>query len=305
MERRGASTYAYHYGGRKELQFNVGFDIANMFRHGVAFSFEPSRSVPNPVQELLPSVARFNEFVRVHPDEFADMSMWEWHRGDRIRSDRLLSPVRGNLVRKGMFVFLGKMQRTDDLDIDIIVEDLGRLLMLYRFVEGDGTFPVISATFGTPQFRAGWSHKKRRASASLAERTVDVDLRHNEIQEHLCEQLAREYGRDNVTDEWVIGTGRIDVVLRRPNGKYWFYEIKTAMSARGCIREALAQVLEYSFWPGAIEPERLFIVGEASLDRESAEYLKLLKQRFSLPIEYRTCMLAATTEHMTSDCGAC
>ena len=57
-----ADGYAYHYGGRTELQFNVGFDRPGTLRHGVAFSFEPSQSLPNPEEALLTSVRRFNEW---------------------------------------------------------------------------------------------------------------------------------------------------------------------------------------------------------------------------------------------------
>jgi len=59
--------------------------------------------------------------------------------------------------------------------------------------------------------------------------------------------------------------GRIDTVVSQDGG-YWFYEIKTAMSARACIRDALAQLLEYAYWPGAREASRLIIVGEPELD---------------------------------------
>lgn len=77
----------------------------------------------------------------------------------------------------------------------------------------------------------------------------------------------------------------MDVVVRR-GGNFWFYEIKTAMSARACIREALAQLLEYSFWPGAQQAEKLIIVGEPSLDEQSEQYLAMLRKQFSLPLEY-------------------
>jgi hypothetical protein len=58
-------SYAYHHGGRKELQFNIGFDRGGMFRHGVAFSFEPSQTLPRPEEQLLPSVRRFNEYLEL------------------------------------------------------------------------------------------------------------------------------------------------------------------------------------------------------------------------------------------------
>ena len=55
---------------------------------------------------------------------------------------------------------------------------------------------------------------------------------------------------------------------------------------RGCLREAIGQLLEYAFWPGAQEAKRLIVVGETAIDRDAAKYLCRLKERFSLPIEY-------------------
>ena len=53
------------------------------------------------------------------------------------------------------------------------------------------------------------------------------------------------------------------------------------------MREALAQLLEYSFWPGAIAAARLIIVGEPVLDADTATYLHGLRTRFSIPIYYQ------------------
>jgi hypothetical protein len=82
------------------------------------------------------------------------------------------------------------------------------------------------------------------------------------------------------------GGGKVDVVVRR-GSKYWFYEIKPIISARACIREALAQLLEYSFWPKAQEAEKLIIIGERPLDPGSSQYLIRLQKQFSLPITYQ------------------
>lgn len=91
---------------------------------------------------------------------------------------------------------------------------------------------------------------------------------------------------DAVETELPSGVGtKVDVVVRQ-GGDYWFYEIKTALTARGCLREAIGQLLEYAFWPGAQEPSRLVVVGEARLDKDGREYLSRLKERFALPIEY-------------------
>jgi hypothetical protein len=288
-----AEGYAYHYGGRTELQFNVGFDRPGTFRHGVAFSFEPSQSLPNPEEALLASVRRFNEFLELNPSEFADMSMWEWEKNERLNSDRSPTPIRADLVRRGVFVFFGKMQRADSIDYDLIVDDLSRLLAIYRFVESRDEFPTSEdGSENDDTFRPGCSVKRRFAKASLAEKILDIDLRHNELQHRLFSELESEHGKGTVATEWRSRSGKVDVVVRHPGNRYWFYEIKTALSARACIREGLAQLLEYSFWPGAREPEKLFIVGEAKLDVAAEQYLRLLRGRFSVPIEYRRCVLA-------------
>jgi len=283
--------YAYHYGGRGELQFNVGTDKPGMFRHGVAFSFESSRSLPNPEEALLTSVRRFNEFIDLHSAEYSDMSMWEWDRNDRRDSDRPITSIRPNLVRRGMFVFAGKMQPTDSIDLDLIVDDLDRLLAMYQFVEGRDEFPTLIVDTVDVPFRPGCTIKRRYATASLAERILNIDLRHNELQSLLYEELQHEHGENNVTTEWKAATGKVDVVVRPEEGHLWFYEIKTSLSARACIREGLAQILEYSYWLSGIEPEKLFIVGEPRLDPEANQYLARLRERFSIPIEYRQCVL--------------
>jgi len=278
--------YAFHYGGRTELQFNVGFEPGG-FRHGVAFSFEPSRTLPEPEETLISSVGRFNEYLTLHSRQFADMSMWHWDGDERKGSDHPPTPIQADLIRRGVFVFMGRMQAADAIDYDLIVEDFDRLLPLYRFVEGKDTFPqVAEPKKGGFQFKSGCTVKPAKTMASLAERQLNIALRHNELQTALHDHLAQLYGADDVGTELNSAGGQVDVAVRRGQ-KYWFYEIKTAMSARGCIREGMAQVLEYSFWPGAQEAEKLVIVGEPALDGDAERYLATLRGRFSLPIEYQ------------------
>ncbi len=283
---RDDEGYAFHYGGRTELQFNVGFEPGNMFRHGVAFSLERSQTLPD-ITRLLPNVKRFNEFLALYPQQFSDMSMWHWVSKERKQSDHYPAPITPDLMKEKFFIFLGKMQPSNDIDFDLIVEDFDRLLALYRFVEGKDTFPRLAEppTRGF-EFRPGCTVKLSKTTVSLVERELDVYLRQNDIQLALHDHLASLYGPQNVGTERWSGSGRVDVMVRQ-NGKFWFYEIKTAMSARGCIVEALAQLLEYSYWPGALLAEKLIIVGEPALDRDSAKYLATLREQFSLPIEYQ------------------
>ena len=66
-----------------------------------------------------------------------------------------------------------------------------------------------------------------------------------------------------------------------------FYEIKTSASPRSCIREAIGQLLEYSYWPNTVEPKEIIVVGPNALDPDGVEYLNKLRDSFSLPIEYK------------------
>lgn len=279
-------SYAFHYGGRTELQFNIGSEPDDRIRHGVAFSFEPSHTLPDP-DMLIPSVERFNEFLRVHPDQFSDMLMWYWDKKGKRSSEYSPTPIHSDLIRSGMFVFMGSMQPSNAIDYDVIVTDFVRLLTMYRFVEGHEAYPATSLkTSQGFQFKPGCTVKLSKTKASYAERQLNVSLRHNEIQNALHEHLVSVYGKNNVGTELDNADGRVDVVVRR-DGEYWFYEIKTAMSARGCIAVGLAQLLEYSFWPGAQEAEKLIIVGEPPLDADSRKYLACLNERFEIPISYQ------------------
>ena len=191
-----------------------------------------------------------------------------------------------------MFVFLGKCQPIDQIDHERILRDFDRLLPLYRYVESGGEVQPISApTESEFVFRSGRSIKALSTIATHVQKQLDITLRHNELQEALHSRLVSEFGVDNVKRELPSGVGTfIDVGVRRPNG-YWFYEIKTAHSPRACIREAIGQLLEYAFWPGAQEATRLVVVGETACDHDGQEYLRSLKERFSLPIDYEQIVL--------------
>lgn len=286
--------YAFHYGGRSELQFNIGFEHRGNLeelRYGVAFSLKPSQSLPN-IEVLYPKVRLFNDFMRQHPEKYADMRMW-YYQGKQGSDERKPSSdypptiIPPELATKGTFIVLGKRKRLSELDHESLLGDLDELLHLYISVESGGkSAPILSLTLDPFRFRPGWSTKISSTTATQAERQLDVKLIHNELQDALCRKLAKKHGEANVGAELPSGAGTsVDVVVRQNDG-FWFYEIKTAHSPRACLREALGQLLEYSFWPGSKNASRLIVVGMSALDNEGVKYLQTLKQRFSLPIEY-------------------
>jgi hypothetical protein len=275
-------TYAYHYGGRTEIQFNIGDEPEDQLRHGVAFSFETSQTLPN-IDLLIPKVARFNEYLRVNPEFFGDMLMWHWDGPLRSPGEQCPSPIPKSLIREK--VFMGRLQPKSELDFDLMVSDFDRLLDLYRFVEGSEAFPESSRAVSKFTFKSGHRESSPAPTKSISGGELDVNQRHKEIQTSLFEYLVLTHGASNVGTEVSTVSGSIDVVLRLDG--YTFFEIKTAMSARACIREGLSQILEYSYWPQSTVARSLVIVGEPALDGPAAEYIQTLKTHFSLPITYK------------------
>jgi hypothetical protein len=283
-------SWAFHHGGRSELQFNIGKEEVSGEiepRHGIAFSFELSQTLPS-IDVLIPKVRLFNDYMQLYPEVYADMRMWHY-RDEERSTDYPPGPIMPELVIAGPFVFLGKRQTAANIDYETVLNDFDRLLPLYRYVEGSGKEATVNAVAeGGFRFQPGVRDRAPATTATLAERELNVSLKHNILQAALCRRLISEFGPENVGDEQATGLGtKIDVVLRRSEDEFWYYEIKTALSPRACLREAFGQLLEYAYWPGSREAKRLIICGETALDDEGNKYLQRLRERFRLPIEYQ------------------
>jgi hypothetical protein len=217
--------WAFHHGGRRALQFNIGAEEPSGYlelRHGVAFSFELSQTLPN-LDVLVPKARRFNDYLRDYPEGYADMRMWHYRDGRRS-SDYPAGPIMWELVTEGVFVFLGKRQPATAIDYETVLSDFDRLLPLYEYVESGGREPV--AEVETPerfQFRPGVVERSPATTVSLAERELNINLKHNNLQTALCHKLISEFGAENVAAEHPNNLGtKIDVVLRRPTNRFWY-----------------------------------------------------------------------------------
>jgi hypothetical protein len=124
---------------------------------------------------------------------------------------------------------------------------------------------------------------------------ITAELLHNKIQNNLFLHLEEKYGKGSVGTEVSTGDGTsIDVVLK--NGEeYWFYEIKTANSVKATIRQAIPQLLEYSYWPDTTKATRLIIVSHLPPQPITESYLSTLRTRFNIPIYYQQFCMASTT----------
>ncbi|OOG46740.1 hypothetical protein [Rhodanobacter sp. C01] len=132
-------------------------------------------------------------------------------------------------------------------------------------------------------------HAPRPASAfaDLPPAQRFIELRHNVVQDALFAQLKAEFGKDRVWTEYPTGTGGFaDALVRHSNACCHLYEIKIAATATQVVRQAMGQLLEYSFRVGGLEPVKLFAVGEPVLDDVTRRFLARLRDDFNLEIDY-------------------
>ncbi|NQY33703.1 MAG: hypothetical protein HRT37_01785 [Alteromonadaceae bacterium] len=115
-----------------------------------------------------------------------------------------------------------------------------------------------------------------------------IKLKHNDYQYLLHEELVKIHGKENVGTEVSVNGTSIDLVVKKNEDEYWFYEIKTASTAKACIRQALGQIFEYSYWPGHQKAKKLIIVGKPIADKTEIEYVEYLRKTFDIPIEYHS-----------------
>ena len=141
--------------------------------------------------------------------------------------------------------FLGHLSSVQELDGDRILAEMNRLLPLYEYVKSKGRRQRLSKLDEEPfVFRPGCTSKAAATKASYAQQELDANLRHNLLQDALYRRLVKKHGAENVGTESSTGIGtRVDLVVRQPNG-YSFYEIKTSLQPRACMREAIGQLLE-------------------------------------------------------------
>lgn len=116
---------------------------------------------------------------------------------------------------------------------------------------------------------------RRRA----AQQGTEIDAKHVRMQNRLFESLKQRHESVSYEENFV------DLIGRDP-GLVTYYELKTAPTARMCIRQAMGQLLEYSHYPTSTPANRLIVVGEAPATDQDRTYLANIRSEFNLPIHY-------------------
>ena len=279
-------SWAFHHGGRSEIQYNIGFEDEG-FRYGLAFSLETSQSLPD-IDILYPKVLKLNCLIRENPEFFSEFKMWNWN-GDKRSEISEVTEIQQPIIRKGIFIFLGKTLKMDEIDIDEVLKTFDKLLLVYKTIETSILEPAKSVMV-KPTADFVFDNKTRAlaktANYTTIEKEINVDIRHSYLQELLQAELIDQFGKENVSMENLFNGNKIDIVVKH-KCDFHFYEVKTASSAKACVRQAIGQLFEYAFGNGKMNASNIYVAGEFPIDNETETYLKYLREEFKIPIYYR------------------
>jgi hypothetical protein len=133
-------SYAYHNGGRDELQFNFGEEFLNgkaITRVALCFSLEPSRSLIDPVVILKPFRKRFDELFNTNPDLFKDLKL-RLHKLDGPTKFFTAQTIPDDWFVFGNFIALGKwinkpLKELNESDLREILSIFDKLLPIYNY----------------------------------------------------------------------------------------------------------------------------------------------------------------------------
>ena len=122
----------------------------------------------------------------------------------------------------------------------------------------------------------------------LEDGKILIDPLHKKIQNAVVNLLKKDY--TNIQVESGVSdftTQRVDIKGFSKSEQEWhFFEVKT-MSAKRSIRETLGQILEYAHYPNVQLAEKLFIISPEKPDEKDKAYMKLLRDKYNLPIWFR------------------
>jgi hypothetical protein len=135
--------YAYHSGGRKEIQFNIGHDSSigtGVFRYGVAFSLSRDITIRHPIAHFRPLINRFNQFLIGNPNYFESFEMWYYSTAKFEEHFNSVRSIDENIIQSADFIFIGKYieKEVEDINGDDILEILRTfdyLMPLYKQVQ--------------------------------------------------------------------------------------------------------------------------------------------------------------------------
>lgn len=142
--------YAFHSGGRKELQFNFGNEFIRdrkVFRYGVAFSLEINITVPDPKTVFQSKIEAFNLFLSRNPKFFDGFKMWYFNNRNFEQIFNEVQLINDEMFKPKNFIFIGKyfnksLDNITEYDLKKILQTFDYLIPLYEAVQFYGIEPL-------------------------------------------------------------------------------------------------------------------------------------------------------------------
>jgi hypothetical protein len=117
---------------------------------------------------------------------------------------------------------------------------------------------------------------------NIAARSYYVQQKHKRLQLALKEQLTRSFGEDCVV---LFEENNVDVKLFQPK-HIVFYEVKSSSYATNCVKEALGQLLHYSFCDNEPKEKKLVVVGQYPPTMEDLKFIEYVKSLLNIEFRY-------------------
>jgi hypothetical protein len=149
----------------------------------------------------------------------------------------------------------------------------------YNPFNWDGVIPSIGeVTLGA------LSSKKKRSERSrkrAGQEGGEYDPTHIRLQNRVYDLLVKYFGAKHVFYE----RDYVDLSINAGGGTT-LIEIKTAPTAKRCMREALGQLLEYAHYQKRYKSSEFVVMGDAPLTQKDQCYLDFLRIQYGLPLNY-------------------
>ena len=177
--------------------------------------------------------------------------------------------------------------RAEDIEIfdprvpvppDHVIQRINR----YQALNWDRRLP---ATVSTPSAPIDSEESPERNESLRRRAAIDgteYSPEHIKLQNALYQALVQKFGKRAVAYEEDF----VDLKIKSAAGTT-FIEIKTAPTVKGCVRQALGQLLEYGHYSKAARARHLVVVGTAMPTGADSSYLEHLRLTYGLPLTYR------------------
>lgn len=144
--------------------------------------------------------------------------------------------------------------------------------------------PYAEAARSAASHAAGTGDKATHTSEVLARGAYLMQRAHNQIQNELRRQLIRLYGEACVAQEEQY----VDLMVRLPS-RTILIEVKSSPSPISCVREAIGQLLQYS-WRLGLNGKRIsyVVVGPSEPNTEDQSFFSHITSETKIALRYCT-----------------